>query len=110
MLLILKVPINILGDIHGLFLHLLQHFYNGGFPPSANYLFLGDYVDRCQFSLETISLLLAYKIKYPEQLFLLRGNHENGRISDTIYISVYQLEGIEIEYRKEIFEFISEIF
>lgn len=60
---------------------MLRLFEYGGFPPEANYLFLGDYVDRGKQSLETICLLLAYKIKYPENFFVLRGNHECASIN-----------------------------
>ncbi|KAL3242031.1 hypothetical protein MRX96_021564 [Rhipicephalus microplus] len=69
MLLELEAPLKICGDTHGQYYDLLRLFEYGGFPPESNYLFLGDYVDRGRHSLETICLLLCYKIKYPENFF-----------------------------------------
>jgi len=80
-LLELEAPIKIVGDVHGQYYDLLRLFEYGNFPPEANYLFLGDYVDRGKQSLETVSLLLAYKVKFPENFFLLRGNHECASIN-----------------------------
>lgn len=80
-LLELECPLKICGDVHGQYSDLLRLFECGGLPPDANYLFLGDYVDRGKQSLETICLLLSFKIKYPENFFLLRGNHECASIN-----------------------------
>ena len=77
-LLELEAPLKICGDVHGQYYDLLRLFEYGGFPPESNYLFLGDYVDRGKQSLETVCLLLCYKIKYPENFFMLRGKFGFG--------------------------------
>lgn len=80
-LLELDAPVKIVGDVHGQYTDLIRLFEMCGFPPSSNYLLLGDYVDRGKQSLETILLLLCYKLKYPENFFLLRGNHECANVT-----------------------------
>lgn len=84
MLIELEAPLRVCGDIHGQYYDLLRIFEHCGFPGEFNYLFLGDYVDRGKQSLETICLLLAYKIKYPSKVHLLRGNHESS-VTNRIY-------------------------
>ncbi|CAJ0586686.1 unnamed protein product, partial [Mesorhabditis spiculigera] len=74
-------PIRVCGDTHGQYDDVLRMFDKAGFPPKHNYIFLGDYVDRGSHSLENIALLFCFKVKYPENFFLLRGNHECSAIN-----------------------------
>ena len=80
-LLELSPPVKIVGDVHGQYTDLMRMFEMCGFPPNSNFLFLGDYVDRGKQSLETILLLLCYKLRFPENFFLLRGNHECANVT-----------------------------
>lgn len=74
-------PLCVLGDLHGQYFDLLRFLQIGGDLPETKYLFLGDYVDRGWNSVETITLLLALKCRYPESVYMIRGNHESSFVS-----------------------------
>lgn len=94
---ILKVPHDciIVGDLHGHILDLLRIFKTFGLPPEQKYLFLGDYVDRGEFSTETMTLLFTLKALYPNEMYMIRGNHEFAEMTNRCGFSteLYQIYG-----------------
>ncbi|KAG8734267.1 phosphoprotein phosphatase PP4 catalytic subunit [Ceratobasidium sp. 423] len=79
-------PVTICGDIHGQFFDLIELFKMGGFCPETNYLFMGMNAQHpapavTEAFVETFLLLLAFKVRYPDRITLIRGNHESRQIT-----------------------------
>eukprot|EP01147_Barroeca_monosierra_P008665 gene8665-1059_t len=77
----MSCPVTVCGDVHGQFHDLIELFRIGGELPDTNYLFMGDYVDRGYYSVETVTYLVALKVRFPERIVILRGNHESRQIT-----------------------------
>ncbi|AQZ13604.1 PPH3 (YDR075W) [Zygosaccharomyces parabailii] len=74
-------PVTICGDIHGQLHDMLTLFDKSGGIDKSRYIFLGDFVDRGFYSLESFLLLLCYKLRFPDRITLIRGNHETRQIT-----------------------------
>jgi len=99
--------LTVVGDVHGQYYDLLNIWEKNGYPSQTHkYLFNGDFVDRGSFSVEVILALFAFKVLYPNSLFLSRGNHETDDMN-----AVYGFSGeVKTKYNDITLKLFSEIF
>lgn len=103
----ISLPSIIIGDLHGNLHDLIRLTNSIEDVFSNNVLFLGDYVDRGQYQLETITLLLSLRIEYPNNFFLIRGNHEFTDVNST---GGFKDEILNSGYSETLFNKFNEVF
>ena len=103
-----RAPVTVVGDINGKFHDMLNIFELIGEVPDKRFLFLGGYVDKNYNSLETVQLLLCLKVKYPDSITLLRGNHDCGFISS--YQGKFYMETLRKYGNIQAFTYCCEVF
>ena len=97
----------IVGDLHGNIVDLVRIIKYVGLPTQEkNIIFLGDYVDRGEFSMEVVIFLVALKMIYPKSVYLLRGNHEFGHLNSTYGFK----DIIKRAYSEEIYDLFNRLF
>ena len=96
----------VIGDIHGNIRDLLRLLANTGSPFNERYLFLGDFVDRGEFSIEVVTLLFALKVVFPRTIFMIRGNHEFSEVNSNYGFKQQALN----EYDETLYNAFNEVF
>ncbi|EAY08576.1 Ser/Thr protein phosphatase, putative [Trichomonas vaginalis G3] len=104
--LVINTSVVVVGDLHGNFIDLCRIIAHAGMPKDTTYLFLGDYVDRGQYSTDVVILLFILKYTYPDKVFMLRGNHEFQTMN--FYYGFYN--EVLANYNKDVYTSINDAF
>ena len=102
----IESPITVVGDLHGDLQDLMRIWHAQEKWYESKVVFLGDYVDRGDFQLEVVTVLLALAVQYPAQVSLLRGNHEFESVN-----SIYGFrEQVMARYSEKVWKAFNEVF
>lgn len=97
----------IVGDLHGNFFDFVKILLRYKINQETKYIFLGDIVDRGSFSTEVCVLLFALICEFPQNIFLIRGNHEFAQLNEMYgFSSELEKDG----YAKDIFYRFGDVF